>query len=349
MRNTWLILLIGTIISCASVDEPITQISFMQDEAEKKIEVRLSDTIVTVFHYNDSLKKPILYPVKTANGTIVTRGWPLDPRPNERTDHPHHQGVWFNFGNVNNLDFWNNSYSVSQENREHYGKIVVQSINQVQSEDEKGLIAFTAHWLDADNNVLLIENTRLVFSAAESLWRVDRFTKLQASAVKVAFTDNKEGMFAIRVARELEAPSEKALTVTDEHGKVTEVPVVNNEGVNGVYLGSNGKEGEDVWGTRNKWVILSAEKAGDQISVAIMDHPDNIGFPAYYHARPYGLFSINNLGFHAYNPDEEIFNLELQKGDSLLFRHRMLVKSSGYLTEEMMEEEFTSFSKEKYD
>lgn len=40
-----------------------------------------------------------------ASGKVITRGYPMNPRPFERMDHPHHVGLWFNFGDVNGLDF----------------------------------------------------------------------------------------------------------------------------------------------------------------------------------------------------------------------------------------------------
>jgi hypothetical protein len=48
----------------------------------------------TSFNYPDSIEKPVLYPIHAANGTVVTRGFPLDTRPGDPTDHPHHIGLW---------------------------------------------------------------------------------------------------------------------------------------------------------------------------------------------------------------------------------------------------------------
>src|SRR5690606_42152228 len=58
----------------------------------------------TSYVYTENLKKPVLYPIKTADGALVTRGFPLKNRPFERTDHPHHIGLWLNYGDVNGLD-----------------------------------------------------------------------------------------------------------------------------------------------------------------------------------------------------------------------------------------------------
>ena len=48
--------------------------------------------------------KPCLWPIHAADGSLVTRGFPAAPREGERVDHPHHVGLWFNFGNVNGLE-----------------------------------------------------------------------------------------------------------------------------------------------------------------------------------------------------------------------------------------------------
>ncbi len=50
----------------------------------------------TSYIWPTTLKKPTLFPLRSANGTIVTRGYPLEPRKNERVDHPHHVGLWLN-------------------------------------------------------------------------------------------------------------------------------------------------------------------------------------------------------------------------------------------------------------
>jgi len=73
--------------------------------SQKKIDVIIGNKIFTSFLYPDTLEKPVLYPVHAANGTVVTRGFPMNPQPGDPTDHPHHLGIWFTYENVNGLDF----------------------------------------------------------------------------------------------------------------------------------------------------------------------------------------------------------------------------------------------------
>src|SRR5262245_22458769 len=77
--------------------------------AERRVDVTVAGKPFTSYIWPERLAKPVLYPIRTAGGTLVTRGFPMDPRPGERVDHPHHVGLWFNYGDVDGVDFWNNS------------------------------------------------------------------------------------------------------------------------------------------------------------------------------------------------------------------------------------------------
>ena len=92
-------------------------VKVLKSTTENKIDVFIGNKLFTSFLYPDSLEKPVLYPVHAANGTIITRGFPLNTQPGDPTDHPHHVGVWFTYENVNGFDFWNNSYAIPKEKK----------------------------------------------------------------------------------------------------------------------------------------------------------------------------------------------------------------------------------------
>src|SRR3546814_14911383 len=98
--------------------------SFEEHPESKRIAILLDGQPYTSYCYADSLKKPVLYPLRTKGGHFITRGWPVEPRATERTDHPHHIGLWFNYGDVNGLDFWNNLQAIPAETRMGYGSII---------------------------------------------------------------------------------------------------------------------------------------------------------------------------------------------------------------------------------
>src|SRR2546430_6781267 len=51
------------------------------------------------------------------------------------------------------------------------------------------------------------------------------------------------------------------------------------------YHSSEGLEGDSVWGTRGRWTMLTGVVQGEPVTLAILDHPTNVGFPTYWHAR----------------------------------------------------------------
>lgn len=272
------------------------------------------------------LKKAVLFPLISAKGTTITRGYPMAPRGVERVDHPHHVGMWLNYEDVNGFDYWNNSTNIIASLQTHkMGTIVHSSI--VKQDAKKGLLVVSADWIDNDGKgqKVLQEKTTYVFSGTADSRTVDRITTLTAVADRVLFKDVKDGMFAIRVARQLEIPSNKPDVFTDAHGVETKVPVMDNTGVSGDYLSSEGVKGEAVWSTRAKWMNLHGEMDNHPISVTIFDHPSNVSYPSYWHARGYGLFAVNPLGAKVFSNGKDERNLTLKKGESVTFRYRTLI------------------------
>jgi len=316
-----------------------------ENKAEKRIDVIIDGQPFTAYLYPDNLKKPVLYPLRTAQGTIITRGWPLEPRPGERVDHPHHVGLWFNYGDVNGYDFWNNSTAIEPGQRGLFGTIVHQRVDKIKSGNKAAELAVTSNWQKPDGTVLLQENTRFLFSGTGATRIIDRVTTLTAQQEDVLFKDNKEGLIAIRVARELEHPSSKPEIFTNASGKPTLLPQMNTEGITGLYRSSEGKEGDAVWGTRAKWVNLMGKIGRESISLVLMDHPGNVGHPTYWHARGYGLFGANNLGYQAMSNGKEVLNFKLPAGKSVTFRHRVLIQSENSLSDDQVNKAFEKFSK----
>jgi len=320
-------------------------IEIVPDETQRKVDVLYNGKLFTSYIYPVDLEKPVLYPMYTANGTVITRGFPRDPRPNERVDHLHHVGAWFTFGDVNGIDFWGTSSAIPERRRPRYGSVRHRDIISTLNGQSQGVLVVSADWVDYTEKLLLKEETRFLFSG-EGDWRIiERITTLAAQQDTVTFTDNKEGMIAIRMDRAFEEPSNQPELFLDANGNPTEVKVMNNEGVNGVYRNSEGLEKGAVWGKPTKWVCLSAEKAGEKISVAIIDHKNNPGYPAYSHARGYGLFSTNNMGAQAFNENAPQFKLVLNRGQSTTFRHLIVVKTNGFVSDNEMNQLFVNFNK----
>ncbi|WP_255502168.1 PmoA family protein [Algoriphagus sp. AK58] len=321
------------------------QVQLIRKDAEQKVEVLVNGELFTAYYYPNGLAKPVLYPIKSVAGHDLTRGFPLDPRPGERIDHPHHVGHWFNYGDVNGLDFWNNSDAIPAEKKSGYGAIRHRGVKSMIEKGNRAELEVETDWLAPNGEILLKETTRFVFISEGKKRSIERVSTLAAQKQAVSLKDNKEGMFAIRVARELEHPSDKPELFTDANGIATSVPTLNNEGVTGKYLSSAGKVGDEVWGTRGTWVNLSGEIKGEKVAIAILDHPSNPGYPTYWHARGYGLFAANPLGQKALSGGKDELNFGLKAGESVTFRYKILVFSGENPSEANLNEEARSFGK----
>lgn len=319
------------------------RVTFQAQKAGKQVDVSVDGKLFSSFMYPDSLEKPILYPINTASGLTLTRGFPLQTRDQERTDHPHHVGLWLNYESVNGLDFWNNSYNIPAAKKNKYGWIRGVKVTGFKSGNQKGELSYTANWERQDRHVLLKEQTTFTFSGTENTRTIDRVTTLTAVKDTVKFKDVKDGMIALRVTKELEMPSNQTAEFTDSQGNRTKVSASGN-GANGDYLTSAGKKGNDAWGTRANWCLLAGLKDQQQVSIAIIDHPKNPGYPTYWHARDYGLFAANPLGQQVFSNGKENLNLSLAPGQSITFRYRVLVSSAEKPTAEALNDQATAFS-----
>ncbi len=336
---------IAIIFLSFSLPSAAQKVKLVNDEKARKIDVLIGGKPFTTYCYPVNIEKPFLFPVNAPDGSVITRGYPLAPRKGERTDHPHQIGLWFNHGNINGLDFWNNSSAIPEAEKDKYGHIVVTRILKAES-GEKGRIEVLSDWKDNRGKTILTEHSVFVFSGRKDLWTIDHISELNASEGDVTISDSKEGMFAIRVDRAFEMPSNEPVTFTDANGRPSEVKATDNTGVTGMYTSSNGKTGDAVWGTRNSWVVLTGTKDKVPVSMAMFDNPKNNGFPAYSHARGYGLFSINNFGRRSYDPSGRELVVKIPKGGTIKLLHRFCVKSGSAITSAEAEKIFKLFSKE---
>lgn len=347
MKRFSIITIVFIVITASSVYiDPVKKedVRLVRKDTEHKVDVYINGTLFTSYCYPQNIEKPFLFPVNSPDGSVITRGFPVDPRKNERIDHPHHIGLWFNYGNVNGLDFWNNSSSIPASEKDSYGHIVNKKIERTEN-GKKGILEVSTAWEDNKGNVLLEEKAMYVFSGNTESRTIDHISTLTAVNGNVIFGDSKEGMIAIRVDRAFEMPSKEALIFTDDKGNPTVVKAIDNKGVNGMYFSENGMKGDSVWGTRNSWVILTGTKNNLKISMALFDNPGNPGFPAYAHARGYGLFALNNFGQNAYDPAKEKRSFTLEKGQSVTLYHRFYIQAGSALTASGANEIFKDFSR----
>ncbi len=278
------------------------------------IEVHIGDQPFTEYHYGLGLQKPIFHPVRSPRGNLVTRQYPMKfGVPGERTDHWHHESLWFTFGDVNGVDFW----ARIPPRRDHSGsgKIVHTGFSQLESGDA-GILKASADWVAPDGKVLLKQQTKAVFRGSANLRQIDLLIELHTAGEAITFGDTKEGMLGFRVAAPL------------------------REDQTGHYFDAKGRTREaEVWGKRSPWVAISGTVNDEPVTVAILNYPKSAGFPTYWHARGYGLFAANPFGRKDFVEGSEPVNFQLEEGESAFFGYRILIYS-GKATPEQLEGQF---------
>lgn len=250
--------------------------------------------------------KPCLYPILDADGTAYTRDYPFAKNPAEVPDHDWHRGVWFAHGLVNGHDLWR------ELPERKTGRIVLDAILETR-DGPAGVLRVRQLWLAADGTTLLTDETavRVQRTAAGTL--LDFEVKLRATHGAVTLGDTEEGTMAVRI--------NEAVRVTHGKGK-------DKRAGTGFLVNSAGDRGIPVWGKRAAWCDAHGPLPdGRIIGIAILDHPQNVSHPTWWHSRDYGLLSANPFGKHDFEglknqPDAGA--RIIPAGGELVFRYRLV-------------------------
>lgn len=246
--------------------------------------------------------KPYLYPVYGPSGKLMVRNFPMKKVEGEETDHPHHRGLWFTHGKVNEVDYWLEGAK--------QGKIIQQEIVSAVS-GEKGSIKTINHWIKPDKKtVQLKEERELQFFEKDGKWYLDINITLIPVEGDITLGDTKEGTLGFRVAESMRVKG----------------------GLNkGHILNSNGIKDGATWSKRAEWVDYYGPVDDQIVGVAILDHPSNLRHPTWWHVRDYGLFAANPFGIHDFEPKKDgkktspnEGNYLLKKDDQLTFKYRFI-------------------------
>ena len=258
----------------------------------EKVDILVDGDPFTSYHYL-GYQKPVFFPLRTASGIVVTRGYPMIPDvPGEVHDHPHHKGVWLTHGSINGVDFWSEGPQT--------GKILHREFLKMVNGDETGVMESRNDWVMPGGKTVLKEN-REVKIQSEPGWRVvDLHFTLTALDEAVMFGDTKEGSFGIRLAQPFAENS--GGRIENSHGNVSEA---------------------NCWGKQAEWVDFTTTIAGKTVGVAIFNHPRSFRFPTYWHVRGYTLFAANPFGLHDFLKDpsqDGSYQLKPRESMTLIYR-----------------------------
>ena len=301
------------------------------------------------------LGTPIIWPICSAAGTLMTRGFPMDERnypeaaddpvfrnilANSRLgsltaekDHIHHRSLWFNHGDVNGVDFWGPDR----------GQILQQGIFSITEEAHSVAIKVFTAWIPQPNETPLCVDIRTitfgVLPQRPEIRYIDYDIKLSAYIDEITLADSKEGTFGYRTVGSTDVDAAK-----------------RSEKWGGHILNSERDKDEAAWGKRASWVdyygpapkrLSETELAQvdpenpeslplTSAGVDIMNHPAGFRYPSWYHVRTYGLFAVNPFGIKEFEPESKLDGtVVLKKDESLSFYYRVLIHDNPLSYEEL--------------
>ncbi len=276
-----------------------------------QIEVTIGGKPFTTYYFDPKVAKPYLMPLRSAQGTIVTRGYPVANEVPAGSQHdpsfePHQRPLYFTHGSIDGLDFWGEEAFDKYYNdhfKQNYGHMVMQKI----SEARGGMIRaeFT---LEGPGGMVIGDETQtFTFRGDDHTRIIDCEFTVHATHGPLTFGDTKEGTFGIRLAKQLDSPPSH-------------------------MVNSQGAEGEKaIWGKRADWVNYDGKVEGEDVGIAILDHPKSFRHPTTWHARGYGLFAANPFGLRDFTRDPKqdgSWTVPVQQ--SLTFRYRVIIHHGDY-------------------
>jgi hypothetical protein len=250
-----------------------------------RVRVEIGGQLFTEYVFGDGASRPYCYPLLAADGTPMTRDFPMKKTGMEDTDHPWHRSLWFAHSNVNGVDFWNEGKGDAGHAPDAKGKTVQDKIVEATSGDV-GVLRAQDQWVAPDGKVVCTDDRTLRFHGDGEARVIDFEVTLHAPTNEpLVIGDNKDGTMAMRLAQWMTMPHKSQHTNVVSSGHI---------------VNSTGLRDNDTWGKRADWCEYHAEHNGKTYGVAIFDHPDNLRHPTWWMARDYGLFGANPFGKHDY-------------------------------------------------
>ena len=269
-----------------------------------RIEILVGGHPFTSYYFGAATAKPYLFPLRSARGTVVTRGFPMADIPGEHHDEPHQRAMYFAHGDINGYDFWGEADFArwSRHSSSTFGRTIFRVLDKMYVGNESGVLQAQFDLVTSEGKTIASETQAYSFSGAEDLRIIDCEFTIRATHGPVRIGDTKEGTFAIRLVKGLESPPGQMVNST----------------------GSTGEKG--VWGQRADWVDYHGNVAGENVGLAIFDHPDNLRHPTYWHARRYGLLAANPFGLKEFCHNlRQDGGYTIPDGGSITLRYRVFI------------------------
>jgi len=305
------LLLAGAILISSCADAAGESVQLKQEATY--INVVIGGQPFTTYYFDPKVAKPYFMPLRSAEGTIITRGFPIGNAVPPEHQHdpnlePHQRPMYFGHGNIDGIDFWGEAIFPKWSDDSVFGRTVLAKVEEAKGGPDSGTLRALFHLVGPEGRIIADETQAYTFRGGRQTRIIDcEFTLTANHGSAVTLGDTKEGTFALRVVKELYSPP-------------------------GHMVNSNGGAGEkQIWGKRANWVDYYGKVGSEEVGVAIFDSPRNFRHPTYWHARSYGLFSVNPFGIREFTGDpHKDGSWTIEEGKSLTLRYRVLIHHGDY-------------------
>ena len=279
---------------------------------DKEVDVVVDGRPFTTYFFTTDVAKPYFQPLRSVQGTIVTRDFPIENTipPEHMKDpslEPHQRPMYFGHGNIDGIDFWGEAVFSHYSDDMVFGRTVFRKLDEVRSGDT-GALRAEFELKGPEGRVVADEIQSYAFGGDEnSRWIDCEITLVANHGSDLTLGDSKEGTLGIRLAKELNSPP-------------------------GHMVNSAGAEGEKaIWGKRADWVDYDGTVSGEKLGVAVFDSPRSFRHPTWWHARGYGLLAANPFGWREFYRDpEKDGSWTVPQGKQLKFRYRVFIHHGDY-------------------
>jgi hypothetical protein len=267
----------------------------------------------TTYYFSPDVAKPYFQPLRSAQGTLVTRDFPngntVPPEHlKDRSLEAHQRPMFFGHGNIDGIDFWGEAAFPQNSADSVFGRTTLRKVEEIRGGVDSGVLRVSFELVDPNGRAVADESQSFVFGGdANTRWIDCEITLVANHGSDLTLGDTKEGTFGIRLAKELNSPP-------------------------GRMVNSAGAEGEKaIWGKRADWVDFDGTVAGEELGVALFDSPRSFRHPTYWHARGYGLLAANPFAWREFYRDpEKDGSWTVQQNQDLKFRYRVFIHHGDY-------------------
>ena len=283
------------------------------------VSILLDGQPLTAFQFHTKWDKPFLYPIRTVSGLVISRGWPVEPRPGEQEDHAWHRGIWYGHGDINGEDFWREKPDRTTS------RLVLAGDPKVSTTGTRGVLEVSLSMMTPKGTQLGVIGEQYEFRRTGNQIILDTTISVIADhGVPLRFGDTDDGGFGFRLA--------------DEFRQDRGAELMNSDRLTGT---------EKIWGKPAKWIKYSAIVNGKPAGMAVLDHPSNLRSPTRWHARGYSLCAANPFALKSFTKDKTADgSYTLPAGQTLRLRYRVVI-FDGVLTPDALDGLVANFSKEQ--